>query len=419
MHGSRREAHAPYRLPPPPEFRLFRRVNVLLYLNPAWRPGDGGELVLFDFDDGHPIVIVPPRFGTCVIFATDHRSVHGVEPLTASARRCSIALFYYTVDDVDVFSGDRRAYWYPPTTWEGRDLAVRARSKAKKTALGMAKALTHAAYRVDPQKSNLVYAGHLAAEARVWVACRLDWLHAARGPGFGFRDHPEGHARRRPSGGGRAHRTGPVRGLDRAQDAGVATSWSTARRTEASGLDFDRDGFTISVAAALVAHQVDLVAMAGFGTVLAESAHDAFSGRILNTHPALLPAFPGWHAVQDALTAGVTETGCTVHLATLEMDAGPILAQEVVPVRAGDSEETLHERIKVVERSLYPATVAWALGELEKGREIRPRERSPDAGAVKRENDRAVVLGAVVRARLRQRRAWPSSPKDSWISAGS
>jgi phosphoribosylglycinamide formyltransferase-1 len=87
--------------------------------------------------------------------------------------------------------------------------------------------------------------------------------------------------------------------------------------------------------------------------------------------------------VRDALAAGVTETGCSVHVATLEMDEGPILAQQVVPVGPGDSEETLHERIKVVERDLYPATVAWALGELEDGREIRPAERSPVTGAVK------------------------------------
>jgi phosphoribosylglycinamide formyltransferase-1 len=74
--------------------------------------------------------------------------------------------------------------------------------------------------------------------------------------------------------------------------------------------------------------------------------------------------------VRDALAAGVGETGCTVHLATLEMDAGPILAQQVVPVRAGDTEAALHERIKVAERTLYPATVAWALAELEAGRPI-------------------------------------------------
>jgi phosphoribosylglycinamide formyltransferase-1 len=144
------------------------------------------------------------------------------------------------------------------------------------------------------------------------------------------------------------------------------------------GTDFDRDGFTATVAATLVAYQVDLVAMAGFGTVMTDPVHRAFPHRILNTHPALLPHFPGWHGVRDALAAGVAETGCTVHVATLEMDAGPILAQEVVPVLPGDTEESLHERIKVVERTLYPATVAWALGEIEAGREIADVERTKE-----------------------------------------
>jgi phosphoribosylglycinamide formyltransferase-1 len=138
------------------------------------------------------------------------------------------------------------------------------------------------------------------------------------------------------------------------------------------GPEFDREGFTTTVTATLVAHQVDLVAMAGFGTIMTQAVHSAFPNRILNTHPALLPLFPGWHGVRDALAAGVSETGCTVHLATLETDAGPILAQEVVPVLARDTEETLHERIKVVERTLYPATVAWALEELRAGRPIEP-----------------------------------------------
>jgi phosphoribosylglycinamide formyltransferase-1 len=143
--------------------------------------------------------------------------------------------------------------------------------------------------------------------------------------------------------------------------------------------DFDRDAYTAAVTDALVGERVDLVAMAGFGTVMTEPVHRAFPGRILNTHPALLPAFPGWHGVRDALAAGVPETGCTVHLATLEMDAGPILAQRAVPVLPDDTEVTLHERIKVVERVLYPATVAWALTDLEAGRPIaaRPLEDSP------------------------------------------
>jgi phosphoribosylglycinamide formyltransferase-1 len=162
----------------------------------------------------------------------------------------------------------------------------------------------------------------------------------------------------------------PCAGLTLAEERGAAPELVDRKAYGGFEPDFDREGFTTTVAATLVAHQVDLVAMAGFGTVMTQAVHDAFAGRILNTHPALLPAFPGWHGVRDALAAGVRESGCTVHLATLEMDAGPILAQGVVPVLAGDTEETLHERIKVVERTLYPETVAWALGELEAGRRI-------------------------------------------------
>jgi phosphoribosylglycinamide formyltransferase-1 len=123
------------------------------------------------------------------------------------------------------------------------------------------------------------------------------------------------------------------------------------------GPDFDRDAYTKRVVEALEAHDVDLVVMAGYGTILAKQIHDAYPGRILNTHPALLPAFPGWHAVKDALAAGVKITGCTVHVATLEVDSGPILAQEAVPVLPGDTVESLHERIKAVERRLYPETI--------------------------------------------------------------
>ena len=165
----------------------------------------------------------------------------------------------------------------------------------------------------------------------------------------------------------------PCAALEIADEYGAAPELVDRRAYGGFGPDFDREAFTKTVTATLVAHQVDLVAMAGFGTVLTQTAHVAFPNRMLNTHPALLPLFPGWHGVRDALAAGVSETGCTVHLATLEMDAGPILAQEAVPVLPGDTEETLHERIKVVERSLYPATVAWALAELEAGRSIEPK----------------------------------------------
>jgi phosphoribosylglycinamide formyltransferase-1 len=164
----------------------------------------------------------------------------------------------------------------------------------------------------------------------------------------------------------------PCAGLTLAEHCGAAAELVDRHAYGGFGPAFDREGFTVTVTATLVAHQVDLVAMAGFGTVMSQAVHDAFGGRILNTHPALLPAFPGWHGVRDALAAGVSETGCTVHLATLDMDAGPILAQRGVPVLPDDTEETLHERIKVVERELYPQTVAWALGELEAGRRIGP-----------------------------------------------
>jgi len=126
---------------------------------------------------------------------------------------------------------------------------------------------------------------------------------------------------------------------------------------ESFGADFDRVGYSAVLADRLAEHAVTMVAMAGFGTILGQPFHDRFAGRVLNTHPALLPAFPGWHAVRDALTAGVGVTGCTVHLATLEVDAGPILAQEEVLVWPDDDEASLHERIKVVERRLYVDTL--------------------------------------------------------------
>jgi phosphoribosylglycinamide formyltransferase 1 len=142
--------------------------------------------------------------------------------------------------------------------------------------------------------------------------------------------------------------------VERAEAAGTPVE---AVERESFGPEFDRDAYTHRVVDALKRHEVDLVAMAGFGTILSQEVHDAFPGRILNTHPALLPDFKGWHAVRDALAAGVTVTGCTVHLATLEVDEGPILAQESVPVLPSDTEETLHERIKEVERVLYPRVI--------------------------------------------------------------
>ena len=123
------------------------------------------------------------------------------------------------------------------------------------------------------------------------------------------------------------------------------------------GPDFDRVAYTEQVVDALRRHDVELVVMAGFMTILDKPIFDAWPAQIVNTHPALLPAFRGAHAVEEALAAGVKVSGCTVHIATLDVDAGPILAQEPVAVLPDDTVETLHERIKEVERRLYPATI--------------------------------------------------------------
>ncbi len=154
---------------------------------------------------------------------------------------------------------------------------------------------------------------------------------------------------------------GGARAVGETGVAGVEAVLVDRRDFGGYGAAFDRERYTEALVEALCARDVELVAMAGFGTVLTERVHLVFPGRILNTHPSLLPAFPGWHAVADALAAGVRTTGCTVHLATVEVDAGPVLAQEEVPVHPEDTEATLHERIKQVERRLYPETILRVL----------------------------------------------------------
>jgi phosphoribosylglycinamide formyltransferase-1 len=156
----------------------------------------------------------------------------------------------------------------------------------------------------------------------------------------------------------------PCTALERADHAGIPAE--LVARTS-FGADFDRDAYTAEVVDVLRRYDIALVAMAGFGTILGQAVHDAFPGAIVNTHPALLPAFKGWHAVEDAFNAGVKVTGCTVHLATLEVDEGPILAQEAGPVLDGDTVETLHERIKDVERRLYPKVLAELVNASEDG----------------------------------------------------
>lgn len=120
----------------------------------------------------------------------------------------------------------------------------------------------------------------------------------------------------------------------------------------------DRPAWDGAITAATAAHQPDLVVSAGFMKILGPQFLSHFLGRVVNTHPALLPAFPGAHAVAETLDYGVKVTGCTVHLVDAGMDSGPILAQQAVPVYDGDDEDALHERIKVVERRLLVDVLA-------------------------------------------------------------
>jgi phosphoribosylglycinamide formyltransferase 1 len=120
----------------------------------------------------------------------------------------------------------------------------------------------------------------------------------------------------------------------------------------------NRDAWDAAITGATVAHSPDLIVSAGFMKLLGPQYLSRFCGRILNTHPTLLPAFPGAHGVAEALAYGVKVTGCTVHLVDAGTDTGPILAQQSVPVLDGDNEETLHERIKVTERQLLVDVVA-------------------------------------------------------------
>jgi phosphoribosylglycinamide formyltransferase-1 len=120
----------------------------------------------------------------------------------------------------------------------------------------------------------------------------------------------------------------------------------------------DRAGWDTALTEATSAHRPDLIVSAGFMKILGPQFLTRYLGRIVNTHPALLPAFPGAHAVPESLDYGVKVTGCTVHLVDAGMDTGPILAQEVVSVLDDDDESALHERIKVVERRLLAQVIA-------------------------------------------------------------
>ena len=145
--------------------------------------------------------------------------------------------------------------------------------------------------------------------------------------------------------------------LERAQAAGVATFCLPPR-------DFaDRDAWNEAMLDAVRAAKPDWIVSAGFMRILGPAFVGAFEGRIVNTHPALLPSFPGAHGVRDALAYGVTVTGCTVHMVDAGVDTGPILAQRAVEIRPDDNEASLHERIKEVERAMLVETLAQLIGE--------------------------------------------------------
>jgi phosphoribosylglycinamide formyltransferase-1 len=142
-----------------------------------------------------------------------------------------------------------------------------------------------------------------------------------------------------------------IEGLARADRAGVPTFVARVK-------DHDtRDAWDAALTEAVDSYDPDLVVSAGFMKILGKRFLDRFGGRVINTHPALLPSFPGTHAARDALDHGVKVTGCTAHFVDAGVDTGPIIAQEAVPVLDDDDEYTLHERIKDAERPLLVRTV--------------------------------------------------------------
>ncbi len=172
----------------------------------------------------------------------------------------------------------------------------------------------------------------------------------------------------------------PCRGLEIAGNGAI--DGVLLDRTSFGGFSesFDRAAYSDAMCSLLEERNIDLVAMAGFGTVMTGEIFQGFAGRILNTHPALLPAYPGWHAVEDALADGATLTGTTVHIATEEMDAGPVVAQAEVPIEPHDDAASLHERIKQVERVLYPQTIREVAQTLGDGGSIEAIITTPEQG---------------------------------------
>jgi phosphoribosylglycinamide formyltransferase-1 len=175
-------------------------------------------------------------------------------------------------------------------------------------------------------------------------------------------------------------------GIQRAHRAGIATQFLDHRRFD-SREEFDR-----KLVAALTAHQVELVACAGFMRLLSPVMLRAFPNRIMNIHPALCPAFPGIDAQRAACNYGVRFSGCTVFFVTEGLDDGPIIVQAIVPVRQDDSEQSLAARIRIAEHRIYP----YAIQLFQEGRlQVRGRRVLVDgAGAA---DDQLMIVNPPVR----------------------
>ena len=144
-----------------------------------------------------------------------------------------------------------------------------------------------------------------------------------------------------------------VAGLDRARGFGIATATVDHRP-----FGKDREAFERAVDELLRVNQIDLVVLAGFMRILTPWFVKRWEGRLIIIHPSLLPLFKGTHTHRQALEAGVSEHGCSVHFVVPELDAGPVILQAKVPILPGDDEETLSKRVLVEEHKLYPAALA-------------------------------------------------------------
>ena len=142
-----------------------------------------------------------------------------------------------------------------------------------------------------------------------------------------------------------------AQGLARAGACGIPTAVIECRDHG------DRDGFDQALTEAIAAHDADLVCLAGFMSILGTGFVARWRGRLINIHPSLLPEFPGLDTHARVLAAGVRTTGCTVHYVTAEVDAGPVIIQQSVPVEANDTPETLAARVLAAEHQIYPRAV--------------------------------------------------------------